>query len=263
MKSTAWFASCTRLLTASVAVICLLHLPAPLWSQSQWSGSSPGPIYYNSGNVGIGTTSPLQTLHVQGSLSVSTPFTPSSQFVNIYNDGSPRGYIEAGFGSFGLNLQASYAGGDIRFNTGGANERLRITPSGNVGIGTSAPQYKLSVNGTIQAKEVIVNNGWADYVFKPNYRLRKLNEVAAYINTHHHLPDIPSEKDVREKGIPLGEMQAKLLAKIEELTLHMIQANERNDRLEQQNRELQGRVGRLEAQSSTRGIQPAQRQDNN
>jgi len=67
------------------------------------------------------------------------------------------------------------------------------------------------------------------------------------------LPDIPSEAEVREKGVSLGEMQTKLLAKIEEITLHMIQEHERNDRLEQQNRELQERIARLEAAGSVSG----------
>ena len=112
--------------------------------------------------------------------------------------------------------------------------------NGNVGIGTTAPAYKLSVNGSIQAKEVIVNTGWSDYVFQPHYHLTALKDVAAYIKANHHLPEIPSETEVQKKGAGLGAMQVKLLAKIEELTLYLVQADERN-------RELQDRVARLEA----------------
>jgi hypothetical protein len=97
------------------------------------------------------------------------------------------------------------------------------------------------VNGTIGAKEVIITNtGWSDYVFRPGYRLRPLSEVNAYIHAHHHLPDIPSEAEAMAKGVGVGEMQAKLLAKVEELTLHMIQQ-------EKENRELRDRIARLEA----------------
>jgi chromosome condensin MukBEF ATPase and DNA-binding subunit MukB len=105
------------------------------------------------------------------------------------------------------------------------------------------------VNGVVQAKEVLVNTGWSDYVFAPNYPLRPLKEVAAFIQEHHHLPEIPTEAEVHQDGVSLGEMQAKLLAKIEELTLHMIQAEERNDQLEKQNQALQTRIARLEAQA--------------
>ena len=119
--------------------------------------------------------------------------------------------------------------------------------SGNVGIGTKAPQSLLAVKGTITANEVIVTNTLgADYVFKPDYRLRPLNEVASYIKKHHHLPEIPSEAEVKQNGVSVGGMQAKLLAKIEELTLHMIRAEERNNTLARQNQELRDRVARLE-----------------
>lgn len=87
-------------------------------------------------------------------------------------------------------------------------DRFVIDSSGNVGIGTTAPQYKLSVNGTIGTKEVVVTNtGWADYVFKPDYRPLSLTEISSYIEEHHHLPGIPSESEVEEKGVSLGDLQ--------------------------------------------------------
>jgi predicted nuclease with TOPRIM domain len=117
----------------------------------------------------------------------------------------------------------------------------------------------LAVNGTITTKEVVVTNtGWSDYVFAPDYHLQPLNEVGAYVKEHHHLPEIPSEAEVKEKGVSLGDMQAKLLAKVEELTLHMIQADERNTRLEQQNRELRDRVARLETRNPGQGPEKEQ-----
>jgi hypothetical protein len=110
----------------------------------------------------------------------------------------------------------------------------------------------LQVAGTIGAEEVIVSSTGSDFVFQPGYRLSPLREVAKYIGENHHLPGIPSAAEVKEKGVSLGEMQTKLLAKVEELTLHMIQEHERNDRLEQQNRELQERIAHLEAKDSSR-----------
>jgi hypothetical protein len=148
---------------------------------------------------------------------------------------------------------------NIMFSTdaSGATTQMYLKNGGNVGIGTVNPQSLLAVNGTITTKEVVVTNiGWSDYVFKPGYRLLPLSEVATYVKEHHHLPEIPSEAEVKEKGVSLGDMQAKLLAKIEELTLHMIQTDERltqadrrNSRLEQQNRELWDRIARLEAEA--------------
>ena len=97
------------------------------------------------------------------------------------------------------------------------------------------------------AKDVIVTNiGWSDYVFQPGYRLPSLSEVNAYIQQNHHLPDIPSEAEVKEKGVSVGEMQAKLLAKVEELTLHMIQQ-------ESENKELRQRIAQLETRATTAG----------
>lgn len=114
-------------------------------------------------------------------------------------------------------------------------------------------RIRLSVAGTVQAYEVLVNTGWSDYVFNPDYHLSPLTEVATYIAQNHHLPGIPSAAEVQTTGVNLGEMQTKLLAKIEELTLHMIQADERNARLEQQNQELQKRIAQIEQRAVTRG----------
>jgi hypothetical protein len=86
-------------------------------------------------------------------------------------------------------------------------------------------------------------------VFLPGYRLRPLSEVNAYIQANHHLPDIPSEAEVKEKGVSMGEMQSKLLGKVEELTLHMIQQ-------EKENQELRQRIARLE-QYAAAGTTPA------
>ncbi len=137
--------------------------------------------------------------------------------------------------------------------SGAAWGKLTLNPNGgNVGIGTTNPLYTLAVNGDIGAQDIIVTNtGWSDFVFRPGYRLRPLSEVSQYIQANGHLPDIPTEGEVKQKGVSLGDMQAKLLAKVEELTLHMIQADERNNRLERQNRELSERIARLEKAPTT------------
>jgi hypothetical protein len=137
---------------------------------------------------------------------------------------------------------------NISFGTA-ATERMRIAGNGNVGIGTATPSSLLDVSGTITAKEIIVSgNAVPDYVFAPGYRNRPLREVAAYIQQNHHLPGMPSAEEAEQSGLSVGDMQKKMLEKIEELTLHMIDADERNRRLEQENRALQERVASLEGE---------------
>jgi hypothetical protein len=97
------------------------------------------------------------------------------------------------------------------------------TNTGNVGIGTLNPTYKLSVNGDIRTKEVVVETGWADYVFDKKYNLVPLEQVEDYIRQNGHLPNIPSAKEVEEKGLHVGDIQKKMMEKIEELTLYIIE----------------------------------------
>lgn len=95
-------------------------------------------------------------------------------------------------------------------------------------------------DGKIFAKEVEVKaNVWADYVFNDDYNLKSLEEVEKYIKEKRHLPNVPSAKEVSEKGINVAEMDSKLLEKIEELTLYSIEQNKRIQKLESENKSLQ------------------------
>jgi hypothetical protein len=99
----------------------------------------------------------------------------------------------------------------------------------------------MAVKGTINAEEVIVStdkNDWPDYVFKKEYVLQPLSEVEQHIAEKGHLPGIPSQEEVAEKGVNMGEMQIKLLEKIEEMTLRMIEQEKRLKALEEENQKL-------------------------
>jgi len=109
-------------------------------------------------------------------------------------------------------------------------------PTGDIGIGTRTPREKLSVNGNIRAKEIKVETAnWPDYVFDETYKMPSLTETETYIKEHRHLPGMPNKNQVAEEGVSLGEMNRKLLEKVEELTLHLIEKektiNQLSDRL--------------------------------
>jgi hypothetical protein len=192
------------------------------WRKSDglWGGAR---LFINSdnGNVGIGTVSPGALLDVNGKAIVRSSF--------YTND--IRGY-DGGNISIGPNTGGASS---TVFMIGGVNasEVMRVNYDKNVGIGTSSPDSKLTVKGKIHAEEVKVDLAVpADYVFekyylgqsslKPDYTLLTLSEVEKFTEANHHLPNVPSAKEIKENGLLLGEMSNILLQKIEELTLYSI-----------------------------------------
>jgi hypothetical protein len=100
--------------------------------------------------------------------------------------------------------------------------------TGFVGIGTTDPKARLAVNGDIYAKKVRVTpDDWPDFVFESAYELPSLQDLERFIAENKHLPGIPSAKEVSEHGLDLGQNQAMLLQKIEEMTLYLIEQNKR------------------------------------
>ena len=160
--------------------------------------------------VGIGTDSPATVLNVLGD----------------NNDGTPILRLERG-NQIPSRLEFTYRSLQQTNSSNLPVDMVLNAKGGNVGIGTNTPTAKLDVNGTIVANEVNValTRPAPDYVFAPNYNLMPLKKLETHVNTQRHLPGIPSAKEIAKNGIAVGDMQARLLEKVEELTLYILQQN--------------------------------------
>ena len=112
---------------------------------------------------------------------------------------------------------------------------VQYNKDGNVGVGTTNPSHKLTVAGTAKAQEVIVEeNAGADFVFEEDYDLPTLANIEAFIKANKHLEGIPSAEEMKANGVKVGELQIKLLQKIEELTLYVIDLKKENGLLKEE-----------------------------
>lgn len=176
-------------------------------------------------------------LHKDGRVGFNmNPYSSGDARVNI-NAYSNRGLqIKTSSGTeYGLRLKTSSASTSAFEIYKSNNVQMVIKGDGRIGLGTDSPDsnYLLDAEGKIRACEVkVANPGWCDYVFAPNYELMSLFEIEQFILSNRHLPDVPSESQVEEEGINLAEMNAILLKKIEEMTLHMIAMEKRVNELE-------------------------------
>ena len=209
-------------------------------NHSTSSGSAGADLYIASNkNVGIGTTSPSQKFVVQDAGQVISEVVSTNDNAAIYIRAATTSHYphmrfdQAGAGRMEMGVdpqQGFYLNHTISNGSGGAD--LYISSVKNVGIGTTNPTAKLSVNGNIRAKEIKVEaSPWPDYVFHSSYKLPDLKATEQFIKENKHLPEIPSAAEVEKDGINLGEMNARLLKKIEELTLHLIEQNKKQAQL--------------------------------
>jgi hypothetical protein len=192
------------------------------------------------GNVGIGLSNPTHLLEIASPLG-STVFDAA----NIGFTRNSYNYITA-----------SDSLGSLVFRTGGSgNARMIISPTGNIGIGTLiTTNYKLTVEGAIAARKIRVtqSSGWADFVFEPGYKLVSLEETACFIKANKHLPDVPTASEVAKGGQDLGDMNRILLQKVEELTLHLIEINEKSKQQQEMINQLMEMVKQLQTASKSK-----------
>ena len=203
------------------------------------------------GNVGIGTSNPDPNsgLHMyQNRYTLYGPNTSWGAYLQVGGNGRTTEYasVAATNGNLHLDSQESH---NIYLNHYSKGNTFLNTQSGNVGIGTSNPDpnHKLEVNGTIKANILKSNaHTWPDFVFENNYELPSLKNVEKHIKLKGHLRGIPSTSEIQKNGINLGEMDAKLLQKIEELTLYTIEQEKKIDALEKQNSKIEQQQKKIE-----------------
>ncbi|WP_316810313.1 hypothetical protein [Pedobacter heparinus] len=207
------------------------------------------------GKVGIGINNPQSKLHIYQSLPDQSAMIVQG---NTINPDNAQHYVaitldgDYGNGTGNYSQIRSYSnlhnywGSRLAFFTTSSSaantllERMRIDADGNVGIGTDDPKgYRLAVNGKIRAQEIKVEaSPWPDYVFTKDYQLLSLQQTEQHIKEKGHLPGIPSAAEAKSNGIDLGEMNAKLLQKIEELTLHLIEKDKETRVLKNENKDI-------------------------
>jgi hypothetical protein len=217
--------------------------PSPTWR------NKPGVVYVGApcppdARVGIRTQHPDAVLQVNGNAHFNKEAWFDSHVL-------VKDYLKVGGASIWLGNADQSTGSDNNiYATGGdlflqsnnnlTHTRINAFNSGSVVIGNiPSPEHKLEVAGTIRACKLIAEaNAWCDYVFDPSYQLRSLYDVKSFIQKNHHLPEVPSTKEIEETGVDVVEMETILLKKVEELTLYMIELNEKNDKLQKEIEEL-------------------------
>ena len=196
----------------------------------EWTSAGSNIYNANTGTVVIQASTPTG-----GQKLVVDPKGPGSITLGDANTGV-GGYTSLNF--YISAYQDGYSSIQSIKSSGSSYGVLSLNPGGGgVGIGTSDPgSFKLAVEGKIGAREIKVTlaNPWPDYVFQRDYPRLSLTNLEKYIRQNQHLPGIPTAKEVEEnEGIDLGAMNVKLLEKIEELTLYVIELKNEIEKLKE------------------------------
>jgi hypothetical protein len=191
--------------------------------------------YDENGKVGIGLTAPVAKLQVNGGVDASLTthgfiMAGLSNSVNVVMDNNEIMARDNGTAS---TFHIQHDAGNLLLCGSG---------TGQVGIGVTSdltlpdPEYLLAVDGKIISEEVRVelSDDWPDYVFKADYQLKPLDELERDIEINGHLPGIPSAAVVEAEGFELGDMQRRLVEKVEELTLYILDLHRTNQEMQQE-----------------------------
>ncbi|WP_271765421.1 tail fiber protein [Aquimarina algiphila] len=187
------------------------------------------------GNFGIGTAYPDKNLSI---------WSAESSYLNLKTNNGHEFLIGADINGGIISTMSNH---DLSIRAGSNSTKMIVKANGNIGIGTTNPDMKLTVKGNIHAEEVKIdlNVPAPDYVFKSDYNLRSIEEVETFIKENSHLPEIPSAKEFEQNGVMQAQMDMNLLKKIEELTLYTIQQEKQLDKQSDEIEELKSLVKKI------------------
>jgi len=218
------------------------------------------------GRMGIGVASPWAKLHVGQHILADGNITTKDKLI-LATDNTTENRWEISRTSIGLNYAYNttslkdilFLGNDGKIGIGKTNPAAELDVNGTATVtelnaqratvNTSFTAGSATINNTLTAKDLkttgllcakeirVMRSGapcWPDYVFSKDYNLMPLRELEQFVNENHHLPNVPTATSVAENGIDLGEMNATLLKKVEELTLYIIDLQKQIDELKKQ-----------------------------
>jgi len=189
------------------------------------------------GNVGVGTKEPQRRMHLRKSDRKGGSTALRLEYSNIGGvvlAGGPSGASGSRKSTWDIKAVVDGNGNTLQISQPNSTV-MTFKENGAVGIGVMNPPaaYRLAIDGKVICEEVLVelSQDWPDYVFEADYELFPLEEMEGYISENKHLPGIPSAKEMKSNGLSLGDMQTRIVKKMEEIILYLIEVKKENKEL--------------------------------